>query len=84
MTIEQRLANLEKGYKELCQAHDRNKQMHLGMKTALDGVVANIKDHTDLIKDQTKLIQGEQVINQQSMKLHQHTMERLQKLEANQ
>ena len=83
MTIEERLDNLEKGYKQLCQAHDKNKQLHLGMKTALDGVIANIKDHTDIIKDQTKLIQGEQVINEQSMKLHQDTSQRLQKLEEN-
>ena len=26
MNIEKRLANLEKGYKELCEAHDVNKQ----------------------------------------------------------
>ena len=83
MTIEERLDNLEKGYKQLCQAHDKNKQLHLGMKTALDGVIANIKDHTYIIKDQTKLIQGEQVINEQSMKLHQDTRQRLQKLEEN-
>ena len=76
MTVEERLANLEKGYKELCQAHDRNKQMHLTMKSTCDAMNANIKE-------MTKLIKGEQLINQQSMKLHQHIMERLQKLEEN-
>ena len=76
MTVEERLANLEKGYKELCQAHDRNKQMHLKMKSTCDAMNANIKE-------MTKLIKGEQLINQQSMKLHQHIMERLQKLEKN-
>ena len=83
MTIEERLDNLEKGYKQLCQAHDKNKQLHLGMKTALDGVIANIKEQSEIIKDQTKLIQGEQFINEQSMKLHSDTRKRLQKLEEN-
>ena len=83
MTIEQRLANLEKGYKQLCQVHDKNKQMHLGLKIALENIMSNLKEQSDILKDQTKLIQGEQLINEQSMKLHQDTRERLQKLEQN-
>ena len=76
MTIEERLENLEKGYKQLCQAHDRNKQMHLMLQTSIDQQNQNIKE-------MTKAIKGEQLINKQSMKLHQHIMERLQKLEEN-
>ena len=83
MTIEERLANLEKGYKQLCQVHDKNKQMHLGLKIALENIMSNLKEQSDILKDQTKLIQGEQLINEQSMKLHQDTRERLQKLEEN-
>ena len=83
MTIEERLDNLEKGYKQLCQAHDKNKQMHLGLKIALENIMSNLKEQSDILKDQTKLIQGEQLINEQSMKLHQDTRERLQKLEEN-
>ena len=52
MTIEQRLANLEKGYKQLCQAHDRNKQMHLLIKNNLDSMNQNFKEMTTLIKGQ--------------------------------
>jgi len=83
MTIEERLSNLEKGYKELCHVHDKNKQMHLALKTTLENIMANLKDQSNIIKDQTKLIQGEQLINEQSMKLHQDTQQRLQKLEEN-
>ena len=83
MTIEERLANLEKGYKQLCQVHDKNKQMHLGLKTALENIMSSLKEQSDILKDQTKLIQGEQFINEQSMKLHRDTRERLQKLDEN-
>ena len=83
MTIEERLANLEKGYKQLCQVHDKNKHMHLGLKTTLENIMSSLKEQSDILKDQTKLIQGEQVINEQSMKLHQDTRQRLQKLEEN-
>ena len=83
MTIEERLDNLEKGYKQLCQVHDKNKQMHLGLKIALENIMSSLKEQSDILKDQTKLIQGEQVINEQSMKLHQDTRQRLQKLEEN-
>ena len=83
MTIEERLATLEKGYKQLCQVHDKNKQMHLGLKIALENIMSSLKEQSDILKDQTKLIQGEQVINEQSMKLHQDTRQRLQKLEEN-
>ena len=55
MTIEQRLANLEKGYKELCQAHDRNKQMHLLIKNNLDSMNQNFKEMTTLIKGQQQI-----------------------------
>ena len=83
MTIEERIENLEKGYKQLCQVHDKNKQMNLGLKTALENIMSSLKEQSDILKDQTKLIQGEQVINEQSMKLHQDTRQRLQKLEEN-
>ena len=55
MTIEERLANLEKGYKELCQAHDRNKQMHLLIKNNLDSMNQNFKEMTTLIKGQQQI-----------------------------
>ena len=55
MTIEQRLANLEKGYKQLCQAHDRNKQMHLLIKNNLDSMNQNFKEMTTLIKGQQQI-----------------------------
>jgi len=55
MTIEERLANLEKGYKQLCQAHDRNKQMHLLIKNNLDSMNQNFKEMTTLIKGQQQI-----------------------------
>ena len=55
MTIEERLANLEKGYKELCQAHDRNKQMHLLINNNLDSMNQNFKEMTTLIKGQQQI-----------------------------
>ena len=70
MTIEQRLANLEKGYKQLCQAHDRNKQMHLLIKNNLDSMNQNFKEMTTLIK-------GQQQINVQ-------IVQKLQELEGDQ
>tara|TARA_B100000424_G_scaffold215225_1_gene173073 strand:+ start:449 stop:661 length:213 start_codon:yes stop_codon:yes gene_type:complete len=70
MTIEERLANLEKGYKELCQAHDRNKQMHLLIKNNLDSMNQNFKEMTTLIK-------GQQQVNLQ-------IIQKLQELEGNQ
>ena len=70
MTIEERLANLEKGYKELCQAHDRNKQMHLLIKNNLDSMNQNFKEMTTLIK-------GQQQVNFQ-------IIQKLQELEGNQ
>ena len=69
MTIEQRLANLEKGYKQLCQAHDRNKQMHLLIKNNLDSMNQNFKEMTTLIK-------GQQQVNLQ-------IIQKLQELEGN-
>jgi len=55
MTIEERLANLEKGYKELCQAHDKNKQMHLLINNNLDSMNKNFKEMTTLIKGQQQI-----------------------------
>ena len=55
MSIEERLNNLEKGYKELCEAHDRNKQMHLLMKSSLDSMNQNFKEMTTLIKGQQQI-----------------------------
>ena len=70
MTIEERLANLEKGYKELCIAHDNNKQMHLLLKSSCDAINLNFKEMTTLVK-------GQQQINLQ-------IIQKLQELEGNQ
>ena len=69
MTIEERLANLEKGYKELCEAHDRKKQMLLTLRSTCDAINLNFKEMTTLVK-------GQQQVNLQ-------IIQKLQELEGN-
>ena len=43
MNLEERLSNLEKGYKQLCEVHDKNKHAHLfwnpiALKSELSGL----------------------------------------------
>ena len=55
MSIEERLNNLEKGYKQLCQSHDRNKHAHLLTANSMHHVNKNFKEIRDLIKDQQQV-----------------------------
>ena len=58
MNIEERLCNLEKGYKQLCQSHDRNKQAHLLTANSMHNVNKNFKEIRDLIEAQQKINLG--------------------------
>jgi len=58
MNIEERLCNLEKGYKQLCQSHDRNKHAHLLTANSMHHVNKNFKEIRDLIKEQQKINLG--------------------------
>ena len=55
MTIEERLANLEKGYKQLCQSHDRNKHVNLALSNLIQQVSDNFKEMQSIVKDQQKV-----------------------------
>ena len=55
MSIEERLNNLEKGYKELCKVHDRNKHAHLITATTIRDINNGFKEIRDLIKDQQQI-----------------------------
>ena len=55
MTIEARLNNLEKGYKLLCEVHDKNKHAHLLTATTIRDINNGFKEIRDLIKDQQQI-----------------------------
>ena len=55
MNIEERLTNLEKGYKQLCEVHDKNKHAHLLTATSIKGINENFKEIRDLIKGQQQV-----------------------------
>ena len=55
MNIEERLSNLEKGYKQLCEVHDKNKHAHLLTATSIKGMNENFKEMRDLIKGQQQV-----------------------------
>lgn len=55
MNIEERLTNLEKGYKQLCEVHDKNKQAHLLTATTIRGINDGFKEIRDLIKGQQQV-----------------------------
>ena len=55
MNIEERLSNLEKGYKQLCEVHDKNKHAHLITATTICDINNGFKEIRDLIKDQQKV-----------------------------
>ena len=55
MNIEERLSNLEKGYKQLCEVHDKNKHAHLITATSIKGMNENFKEMRDLIKGQQQV-----------------------------
>ena len=55
MNIEKRLSNLEKGYKQLCEVHDKNKHAHLLTATSIKGINENFKEMRDLIKGQQQV-----------------------------
>ena len=55
MNIEERLSNLEKGYKQLCEVHDKNKHAHLLTATSIKGINENFKEMRDLIKGQQQV-----------------------------
>ena len=55
MNIEERLSNLEKGYKQLCEVHDKNKHAHLLTATSIKGINENFKEMRELIKGQQQV-----------------------------
>ena len=55
MTIEERLNNLEKGYKQLCEVHDRNKHAHLITATTIRDINNGFKEIRELIVGQQKV-----------------------------
>ena len=55
MNIEERLSNLEKGYKQLCEVHDKNKHAHLLTASSMKGMNENFKEMRDLIKGQQQV-----------------------------
>ena len=55
MNIEERLSNLEKGYKQLCEVHDKNKHAHLITATTIRDINNGFKEIRDLIKVQQKV-----------------------------
>ena len=55
MSIEERLNTLEKGYKQLCEVHDRNKHAHLITATTIRDINNGFKEIRDLIKDQQQI-----------------------------
>ena len=55
MTIEERLNKLEKGYKQLCEVHDKNKHAHLITATTIRDINNGFKEIRDLIKDQQQV-----------------------------
>ena len=58
MTIEERIENLEKGYKQLCHSHDNNKHIHLLTSNTIKHVNENFKEIKNLIKEQQKINLG--------------------------
>ena len=55
MNIEERLSNLEKGYKQLCEVHDKNKHAHLLTASSMKGMNENFKEMRDLLKAQQQV-----------------------------
>ena len=55
MTIEERLSNLEKGYKQLCEVHDKNKHAHLLTASSMKGMNENFKEMRELFKGQQQV-----------------------------
>ena len=55
MNIEERLCNLEKGYKQLCEVHDKNKHAHLLTASSMKGMNENFKEMRDLLKAQQQV-----------------------------
>ena len=55
MNIEERLSNLEKGYKQLCEVHDKNKHAHLLTASSMKGMNENFKEMRDLFKGQQQV-----------------------------
>jgi len=55
MNIEERLNNLEKGYKQLCEVHDKNKHAHLLTASSMKGMNENFKEMRDLLKAQQQV-----------------------------
>ena len=55
MSIEERLSNLEKGYKQLCEVHDKNKHAHLLTASSMKGMNENFKEMRDLFKGQQQV-----------------------------
>ena len=55
MNLEERLSNLEKGYKQLCEVHDKNKHAHLLTASSMKGMNENFKEMRDLLKAQQQV-----------------------------
>ena len=55
MSIEQRLNDLEKGYKQLCEVHDKNKHAHLITATTIRDINNGFKEIRELIVGQQKV-----------------------------
>ena len=55
MNIEERLSNIEKGYKQLCEVHDKNKHAHLLTASSMKGMNENFKEMRDLLKAQQQV-----------------------------
>ena len=55
MSIEERLNDLEKCYKQLCEVQDRNKHAHLITATTIRDINNGFKEIRDLIKDQQQI-----------------------------
>ena len=55
MTIEERIENLEKGYKQLCIAHDNNKIMHLKAVESIDALNKTQQEISKLMQTQREI-----------------------------
>ena len=55
MSIEERLNDLEKGYKQLCEVHDKNKHAHLITATTIRDINNGFKEIRELIVGQQKV-----------------------------
>ena len=51
-TFKKRLLDLEKGYKQLCIAHDNNKIMHLKAIESIDAINKCLEDISKLMQAQ--------------------------------